>query len=111
MGEKELRNLIARCYKEQDSDVTVTMLDTIKDLGFRYATRFGATIGMDFTIPDEGDTRKALDINAPIGLLIPFNSHVALDLGIRVTYRHDLEDPGISSFLLPIGYFGIDGFF
>jgi DNA-directed RNA polymerase subunit beta' len=58
MGEKELRNLIASCYKEQDSDVTVKMLDTIKDLGFRYATRFGATIGMeDIIIPE---TKKEL---------------------------------------------------
>jgi DNA-directed RNA polymerase subunit beta' len=58
MGEKELRNLIALCYKEHDSDVTVNMLDTIKDLGFRYATRFGATIGMeDIIIPE---TKKEL---------------------------------------------------
>jgi DNA-directed RNA polymerase subunit beta' len=58
MGEKELRSLIASCYKEQDSDVTVKMLDTIKDLGFRYATRFGATIGMeDIIIPG---TKKEL---------------------------------------------------
>jgi DNA-directed RNA polymerase subunit beta' len=58
MGEKELRNLIAFCYKEHDSDVTVKMLDAIKDLGFRYATRFGATIGMeDIIIPE---TKKNL---------------------------------------------------
>jgi DNA-directed RNA polymerase subunit beta' len=47
LGEKELRNLIARCYKDLGAAVTVRLLDTIKDLGFRYATRFGATIGMD----------------------------------------------------------------
>jgi DNA-directed RNA polymerase subunit beta' len=53
MGEKELRTLIASCFKEHDSSVTVEMLDTIKDLGFRYATRFGATIGMeDIIIPE-----------------------------------------------------------
>ncbi len=58
MGEKELRSLIATCYKDQDSDITVKMLDTIKDLGFRYATRFGATIGMeDIVIPE---TKKDL---------------------------------------------------
>jgi DNA-directed RNA polymerase subunit beta' len=27
--------------------VTVKMLDAIKDMGFRYATLFGATIGID----------------------------------------------------------------
>ncbi len=52
MGEKELRSLIARCYKELGASVTVRLLDTVKDLGFRFATRFGATIGMeDIIIP------------------------------------------------------------
>jgi DNA-directed RNA polymerase subunit beta' len=50
MGEKELRNLIADCYKNYDAHVTVQLLDTIKDLGFRYATKFGATIGMEDVI-------------------------------------------------------------
>ncbi len=50
IGEKELRKLIADCYKEHDSSVTVKMLDSIKDLGFEYATKFGATIGMDDVI-------------------------------------------------------------
>ncbi len=47
MGEKELLNLIALCYKEKGPAVTVKMLDAVKDLGFKYATLFGATIGMD----------------------------------------------------------------
>jgi DNA-directed RNA polymerase subunit beta' len=50
MGEKELRALISRIYTEQGADVTVKMLDVIKDLGFKYATRFGATIGMEDVI-------------------------------------------------------------
>jgi DNA-directed RNA polymerase subunit beta' len=50
MGEKELRALISRIYTEHGADVTVKMLDVIKDLGFRYATRFGATIGMEDVI-------------------------------------------------------------
>ena len=51
--EKELHKLIARCYKERGSHVTVKMLDAIKSVGFRYATIFGATIGMeDIVIPE-----------------------------------------------------------
>ena len=50
MGDKELRTLIAVCYRDHDSAVTVKLLDAIKDLGFRYATRFGATIGMEDVI-------------------------------------------------------------
>jgi DNA-directed RNA polymerase subunit beta' len=47
LGEKELRALIANCYRVFGPYTTVIMLDTIKELGFKYATRFGATIGTD----------------------------------------------------------------
>ncbi len=50
LSETELRELISRCYVEYDPYVTVCMLDSIKDLGFKYATLFGATIGMDDVI-------------------------------------------------------------
>ena len=54
MGDKELRALIEAIYKTRGPYVTVTMLDAIKDSGFRYATFFGATIGMDdIVIPQE----------------------------------------------------------
>ncbi|MEN6477632.1 MAG: DNA-directed RNA polymerase subunit beta', partial [Rectinema sp.] len=46
MGDKELRALIESIYKTRGPYVTVAMLDAIKDSGFRYATFFGATIGM-----------------------------------------------------------------
>ncbi|MFW5729796.1 MAG: DNA-directed RNA polymerase subunit beta', partial [Spirochaetota bacterium] len=57
LGDKELRSLIARVYQDKGPVVTVKMLDAIKDMGFRYATTFGATIGMDdILIPeDKGD--------------------------------------------------------
>ena len=58
MGEKELLNLIAKCYKEKGPAITVKMLDAVKDLGFKYATRFGATIGMDDIVVPEA--KKAL---------------------------------------------------
>ena len=47
LNEKGLRDLIAQCYQDHGPDVTVRMLDSVKELGFRYATKFGATIGMD----------------------------------------------------------------
>ena len=57
LGDKELRSLIGRVYQDKGPVVTVKMLDVIKDMGFRYATQFGATIGMDdILIPeDKGD--------------------------------------------------------
>jgi len=54
MGDKELRSLIEWVYKNEGPYVTVLMLDAIKDMGFKYATFFGATIGMDdIIIPKE----------------------------------------------------------
>ena len=47
LGEKELRILIATCYRVHGPYTTVVLLDAIKDLGFKFATRFGATIGTD----------------------------------------------------------------
>ncbi len=53
LGDKELRTFIGRIFSQKGPDVTVRMLDVIKDLGFKYATLFGATIGMeDIVIPE-----------------------------------------------------------
>ena len=54
LGDKELKKLIERVYTEQGSWLTVQMLDAIKDVGYKYATFFGATISMgDIIVPDE----------------------------------------------------------
>ena len=53
MGDKELRKFISRVYAEHGSATTVKVLDAIKDMGFRYATIFGATIGIDDIIIPE----------------------------------------------------------
>lgn len=53
MGDKELRALIGKVYANYGSAVTVVLLDVIKSMGFRYATLFGATIGIgDIIIPE-----------------------------------------------------------
>jgi DNA-directed RNA polymerase subunit beta' len=54
MGDKQLRALISRVYSGNGSHTCVRMLDTVKAMGFRYATIFGATIGVeDIIVPDE----------------------------------------------------------
>jgi len=54
LGDKELRNLVAESYSKHGAHITVQMLDSIKSLGFKYATVFGATIGIDdIVIPVE----------------------------------------------------------
>ncbi len=52
LGDKELRTLVAQTYSKHGPAVAVKMLDSIKDIGFKYATLFGATIGVnDIVIP------------------------------------------------------------
>jgi DNA-directed RNA polymerase subunit beta' len=52
----ELGDLIWRCYKVCGHEKTVIMLDKLKELGFREATKAGVSIGIDdMIIPDEKD--------------------------------------------------------
>lgn len=53
LGDKELKSLVAKTYAVHGPSVTVRLLDTIKDLGFKYSTLFGATIGIDDIIIPE----------------------------------------------------------
>ncbi len=54
LGDKELRALVAETYQKFGPPVAVKMLDSIKDIGFKYATIFGATIGLtDIVIPEK----------------------------------------------------------
>ncbi len=47
LGDDQIRELISFTYEEYGSYVTVRMLDIIKDTGYKYATVFGASIGVD----------------------------------------------------------------
>jgi DNA-directed RNA polymerase subunit beta' len=54
LRDKELRALIEYIFGEMGSWTTVRMLDAIKATGYRYATVFGATIGVDdIVVPKE----------------------------------------------------------
>jgi DNA-directed RNA polymerase subunit beta' len=54
LGDKQLKSFIAKVYAKHGPYLTVRMLDIIKNLGFRYATIFGASIGLaDVVIPKE----------------------------------------------------------
>jgi DNA-directed RNA polymerase subunit beta' len=53
-GKKQLSDIIWRCYKAVGQARTVETLDKLKQLGFREATRAGASIGInDMIIPKE----------------------------------------------------------
>ncbi len=52
----ELGDLIWKCYKFTSHEKTVIMLDKLKELGFREATKSGASIGIDdMIVPKERD--------------------------------------------------------
>ncbi|MDR2601858.1 MAG: DNA-directed RNA polymerase subunit beta' [Spirochaetaceae bacterium] len=56
LKDKELRALIEYVFAEKGSWTTVNMLDAIKSAGYKYATVFGATIGVDdIIVPAEKD--------------------------------------------------------
>src|SRR6266481_273070 len=52
LKKKEIGTLIADCYNRLGNEVTVAFLDDLKDIGFRYATLSGLSIGIqDMHIP------------------------------------------------------------
>ena len=54
LKDKELRALIENIFAKKGSWTTVKMLDAIKATGYRYATVFGSTIGVDdIVVPKE----------------------------------------------------------
>ncbi len=52
MTKKEIRRLVAFCYRTCGIKPTVLLADRLKDLGFKYATQAGISIGiMDMVVP------------------------------------------------------------
>src|SRR5574341_1154012 len=47
LKKKEVTALVGRCYNLLGNEITVHFLDELKDLGFRYATLSGLSIGID----------------------------------------------------------------
>src|SRR5215467_11393626 len=47
LKKKEITSLVGRCYNSLGNEATVHFLDELKDLGFRYATLSGLSIGID----------------------------------------------------------------
>jgi DNA-directed RNA polymerase subunit beta' len=66
LGRKELGAIVDRCYREHGMATTVEMLDRIKDLGFKYATRAGTTISIKDVIIPEAKRRILDEANAQV---------------------------------------------
>ncbi len=53
-GDKQLGEIVHRCYQTSGHDRTITVLDDLKRLGFRFATKAGISMGIDdMIIPEE----------------------------------------------------------
>jgi DNA-directed RNA polymerase subunit beta' len=53
LDRKGVDAVVARCYKHLGRDVTAEVVDNIKDMGFKYATRSGITIAVsDIQVPE-----------------------------------------------------------
>ena len=54
MDKKALKDLVAECYRRLGEGPTAEMVDKMKEVGFRFATRSGITIAMDdLKVPPE----------------------------------------------------------
>jgi len=67
LKKKQIIDLVARCYNALGNEETVKFLDELKDLGFRYATLSGLSIGIDdMHIPSSKESmiaRARQDVN------------------------------------------------
>ncbi|MFC1910751.1 DNA-directed RNA polymerase subunit beta', partial [Chloroflexota bacterium] len=52
-----LKQIVAECYKKLSNEETAQMLDSIKTIGFRYASKSGITISMNDVEVPEGKTK------------------------------------------------------
>jgi hypothetical protein len=91
-------------------------------LGARYIWDFpsvclylGGAVGFHWSVDDDWPTSPEV-FTVPtllLGLLIPFNRHVALDVGLRlfVTLPIDEDNPYAPTIDIPVGYLGVRGHF
>jgi DNA-directed RNA polymerase subunit beta' len=60
MHRTDLKRLVDECYRVLGPEETANLVDGIKDVGFKYATRGGMTIGLwDITTPSDKASRLA----------------------------------------------------
>jgi DNA-directed RNA polymerase subunit beta' len=97
MGKKELAELVDRCYRTLGHARTVILLDDLKQLGFRFATKAGVSISIeDMIVPKEKDKLvkeaqgQAVEVErqAKLGLITESERYnKIIDLWTRVTDR------------------------
>ena len=81
MDKKGLNKLLAQIYLEYGGAKTADLADTLKNLGYKMATKSGVTISIsDLSVPD---TKKALlEESPPFSILKPTTDMVSAISGI-----------------------------
>lgn len=106
-------------YEKSDTTVGFGVgLQYIIALGSPIRPYVGLLLGMDFSVPDDSkaDTTKFFNVTGQLGIMIPlFNEHVALDLGLRLQGKIDLNDhledaQRSDRLIVPLGYLGVRSF-
>src|SRR5260370_10878314 len=71
LKKKEVTALVGRCYNALGNEVTVQFLDELKDLGFRYATLSGLSIGIDDMHVPTAKGRHIAEARHPLAAVDP----------------------------------------
>lgn len=71
----------------------------------------GAAVGPTWGFTNTDDTAVTLAASVPLGVLIAFNPHVALDLGARLEVDVGIKNAQGTTASITLGYFGVQAFF
>ena len=63
LGDKQLKKFIGETIADNKASIAINLLDSIKDVGYKYATLFGATIGLSDMIIPTGKAKMVADAN------------------------------------------------
>ena len=85
LKDKELRALIENIFAEKGSWITVKMLDAIKSTGYKYATVFGSTIGVDDIVVPKEKTEMIRKANMEVEIIK--KQFASLDISAEERYN------------------------
>ncbi len=71
----------------------------------------GFAVGPSFLFTNTDDASLSLAFSVPLGVLVPFNEHVALDAGTRFELETVITRGSGTTIRIPIGYLGVQAFF
>lgn len=82
------------------------------DLGLRYLFDLDKLyLYLGFRGGLKYDSLYSVLLSLPFGILVPFNIHVALDVGLRFNVDIGVGNNDITWIHIPVAYFGVQGFF